>query len=162
MMMMNARRDAWNAVTIFKLFILRIVTWSYICLQGTIIIFLLWEFLTGVWVTASLLQFLSILSDLNIAFIWMVSTCPFFPQVFQSLYQFFWGLFQVQQLQLVSPSPSCSIASLGLLFIEWPSKIRGSDKMFMSCPRYSHGMWRNEVFFFFQHIRYWDHSTSLS
>ena len=71
-----------------------------------------WCILTGVWVTASLLNsprtLLSILADFNSAVIWLVSILLLVsssPQLFLGT----WLLFQGLQLQVVSLSPSCSI-----------------------------------------------------
>ena len=54
---------------------------------------------------------LSILSDLNTAVVWMISTCPllFNPP---DLLLILWWLYRVHQLQLISPSPLCIIYSL--------------------------------------------------
>ena len=54
---------------------------------------------------------LSIQVDLNNAAVWMVSSCPLISKSSSTL-TVLCGLFQVHQLQLVSSSPSCSIAVL--------------------------------------------------
>ena len=56
----------------------------------------------------------SILADLNNAVIWMVFTC-FLISKFQVPLQSLWGLIRTHQLQLISPSLTCSMSFLVLL-----------------------------------------------
>ena len=71
-------------------------------------------------------NFLSILSDLNNAVVWMVSY-PLISMSYSSLLNF-WGLPQVYQPYLVSLSPSCSIEFnrfffFVLLTITWSGRL---------------------------------------
>ena len=52
---------------------------------------------------------LSILANLNNAIVWMVSTSPLISNSSSDFLPSPWGLFRAHQLQLISPSPSCSI-----------------------------------------------------
>ena len=76
-----------------------------------------WWFFTGVWVTASLLRSPGLFlvfwpTSTMLLFRWslLVLRFPTPPGLLLNL----WGSFQVHQLQLVSPSPSCSIVYLGV------------------------------------------------
>ena len=66
--------------------------------------------------------FLSNLTDLNNSILWIVSTSPQISRSIQVPLLILWVLFQVCQLQLISPSLSCSIVVCFLFFsVAWQS-----------------------------------------
>ena len=74
-------------------------------------------FLTGVWVTASPQVYrtlVRILTDLNNAVVWIISTHPLFPSPLV-LVPNLWWLYLAHQLQSVSPLLSCSLVFSVLL-----------------------------------------------
>ena len=74
-------------------------------------------FFTGVWVTASLLKspgLFSVFWPILIMLEWGWSPLVLLFQSLPVLLPILWGLFPVLQLQLVSPSPLCSIVFLVL------------------------------------------------